>query len=34
MSCFFALTLMIVESRPEEMEVIIKVVVNLSNKQN
>jgi prophage maintenance system killer protein len=29
-----ALTLMIAESRPEEMEVMIKVVVNLINKQN
>jgi prophage maintenance system killer protein len=29
-----ALTLMIAESRPEEMEMMIKVVVNLINKQN
>jgi prophage maintenance system killer protein len=29
-----ALTLMIAESRPDEMEVMIKVVVNLINKQN
>lgn len=29
-----ALTLMIAESRPEEMEVMIKVVVNLINKRN
>ena len=29
-----ALTLMIAESRPEEMEIMIKVVVNLINKQN
>jgi prophage maintenance system killer protein len=29
-----ALTLMIAESRPEEMDVMIKVVVNLINKQN
>jgi prophage maintenance system killer protein len=29
-----ALTLMIAESHPKEMEVMVKVVVNLINKQN
>jgi hypothetical protein len=29
-----ALTLMIAESRPEEKDVIIKVIVNLINKNN
>jgi len=30
----FALTLMIAESKPEEKEVMTKVIVNLINKKN